>query len=163
MSSEEKEMLREALGAGEEISESLIERVGNLFTNLLPERKPLSGLAPIEKGQEILQERLFQERDKTASLQDEMARMRTTELTSPEQTNVVDRDEFNTTPIGTRLRLLAEENLRRNQEAKEAIVSKEESREERQRRIEEDIAAGRSSPIVRLSGKKEQEGTSSNR
>lgn len=102
---------------------------------------------------------MFQERDKTASLQDEMARMRTTELTSPEQTNVVDRDEFNTTPIGTRLRLLAEENLRRNQEAREAIVSKEESREERQRRIEEDIAAGRSSPIVRLSGK-EQEGTS---
>lgn len=204
MSSEEKEMLREALGAGEEISESLIERVGNLFTNLLPERKPLSGSAPIiEQGIEDFAPEVPGEKYRER-LQTEMARMRTpkeiegTGLTSPEQTNVVDRDEFNTTPIGTRLRLLAEENLRRNQEAREAIkkeegtpptakrpvasrgldsaakrfeatieaprqeqkaiVSKEESREERQRRIEKDIAAGRSSPIVRLSGKK-QEGT----
>ncbi len=139
MSSEEKEMLREALGVGEEISESLIERVGNLFTNLLPTREDMiSGMSPLElprTGLELQRAATENKRsrteDMTASLQDEMARMRTlkeiekTGLTSPEQTNVVDRDEFNTTPIGTRLRLLAEENLRRNQEAKEAIKKEE--------------------------------------
>ena len=74
---EENEALRKTLGVGEEeVSESVFDRIRSFIEDRLSERKPLSGLAPIEKGQEILQERLFQERDKTASLQDEMARGR---------------------------------------------------------------------------------------
>ena len=67
----------------------------------------------------------------TASLQDEMARTRTLKetedagLTMQEQGSTADRNEFNDTPIGTRLRLRAEENLRRNQEAREAVKEQE--------------------------------------
>ncbi len=120
---EENEALRKALGVGEEeVSESVFDRIRSYIEDRLPEREPYSGSAPIIKqGGEKYQERL----------QTEMARMRTpkeiegTGLTSPEQTNVVDRNEFNTTPIGTRLRLLAEENLRRNQEARETVKKEE--------------------------------------
>ena len=138
---EENEALRKALGVSEEeVSESLIEKVGNLFTRLLPTREDmLSGMSLLElprTGLELQRAATENKRsrteDMTASLQDEMARsrriskeMESSGLTSPEQTNVVDRDEFNTTPIGTRLRLLAEENLRRNQEAREAIKKEE--------------------------------------